>query len=128
MKLKLIIAAAVLTALASCQKGETKIEVNLTDIPEGYVVEMGRSDDRDSYTIYCDSSKTTDRKFTIKCDSLTDTLCTILLYRKTATSTVLPQFKFLWRMVALQLLQVLDYSRACGLSTANIRVRFLETR
>ena len=82
MKLKLIIATAVLTALASCQKGETKIEVNLTDIPEGYVVEMGRSDDRDSYTIYCDSSKTTDRKFTIKCDSLTDNTMYYLVVQK----------------------------------------------
>ena len=82
MKQKLIIAATVLAAMVSCQKGETKIEVNLTDIPEGYVVEMGLSDDTDSSTIYCDSSKTTNRKFTIKCDSLTDNSMYYILVQK----------------------------------------------
>ena len=82
MKLKLIIASTVLAAMASCQKGETKIDVNLTGIPEGYVVEMGLSDDSESSTIYCDSSKTTDRKFTIKCDSLTDNTMYYIMVQK----------------------------------------------
>ncbi len=82
MKLKLIIASTILAAMASCQKGETKIDVNLTGIPEGYVVEMGLSDDSESSTIYCDSSKTTDRKFTIKCDSLTDNTMYYIMVQK----------------------------------------------
>ena len=82
MKLKLIFAATALAAMVSCQKGETKIEVNRSDIPEGFIVEMGLSDDHESNTIYRDSSNTTDRKFTIKCDTVTDNTLYYVLIQK----------------------------------------------
>ena len=82
MKLKLMFAVALLAAMSSCQKGETKIEVNLTDIPEGYVVELGRINDRESSTIYYDTSKTTDRKFSVKGDSLTDNTVYYIMVQK----------------------------------------------
>ncbi len=73
MKLKFIIAALIIMAAASCQqKGETAIEVNLTDIPENCRIDVSRFEGQGGQTIYVDSSKTTDRKFTIKCDSITD--------------------------------------------------------
>ena len=73
MKLKFIIAALIIVAAVSCQqKGETALEVNLTDIPENFRIDVSRVEGRGGQTIYTDSSKTTDRKFTIKCDSITD--------------------------------------------------------
>jgi peroxiredoxin len=73
MKLKFLLAALVTVAAASCQqKGETAIEVNLTDIPENCRIDVSRVEGRGGQTIYIDSSKTTERKFTLKCDSITD--------------------------------------------------------
>ncbi|MBQ5550807.1 MAG: hypothetical protein IIT32_07085, partial [Bacteroidales bacterium] len=73
MKLKFLLAALVTVAAASCQqKGETAIEVNLTDIPENCRIDVSRVEGQGGQTIYTDSSKTTDRKFTLKCDSITD--------------------------------------------------------
>ena len=85
MKLKFLLAALVTVAAVSCQqKGETAIEVNLTDIPENCRIDVSRVEGQGGQTIYVDSSKTTDRKFTIKCDSITDnTSFTIFLQKIT---------------------------------------------
>lgn len=85
MKLKFYLAALIIVAAVSCQqKGETAIEVNLTDIPENCRINVSRVEGQGGQTIYTDSSKTTDRKFTIKCDSITDnTSFTIFLQKIT---------------------------------------------
>ena len=85
MKLKFYLAAATLAAMVSCQqKGETALEVNLTDIPENCRINISRVEGQAGQTFYTDSSKTTDRKFTIKCDSITDnTSFTIFLQKIT---------------------------------------------
>lgn len=85
MKLKFLLAALVIVAAVSCQqKGETAIEVNLTDIPENCRIDVSRVEGQGGQGIYTDSSKTTDRKFTIKCDSITDnTSFTIFLQKIT---------------------------------------------
>jgi len=73
MKIKFLLAALVTVAAVSCQqKGETAIEVNLTDIPENCRIDVSRFEGQGGQTIYIDSSKTTDRKFTLKCDSIAD--------------------------------------------------------
>ena len=85
MKIKFLLAALITVAAVSCQqKGETAIEVNLTDIPENCRIDVSRVEGQGGQTIYTDSSKTTDRKFTIKCDSITDnTSFTIFLQKIT---------------------------------------------
>ncbi len=83
MKLKIYLAAATLAAMVSCQqKGETAIEVNLTDIPENCRIDVSRVEGRGGRTIYVDSSKTTERKFTLKCDSITDNTSFTLFLQK----------------------------------------------
>ena len=83
MKLKFYLAAATLAAMVSCQqKGETAIEVNLTDIPENCRIDVSRVEGRGGRTIYVDSSKTTERKFTLKCDSITDNTSFTLFLQK----------------------------------------------
>lgn len=83
MKLKFYLAAATLAAMVSCQqKGETAIEVNLTDIPEDYAVALYRVEGRGGKVVYTDSSKTADRKFTFKCDSLTENTSFDIMVRK----------------------------------------------
>ena len=82
MKLLLIYAATALATLVSSPKTETKIDVNLSDIPEGFIVEMGVSNDRESGTIYRDSSKTTDRKFSINCDLVNDNTMYYIMVQK----------------------------------------------
>lgn len=82
MKQLIITAAVAVAALTACHKAETTISVNLTDIPEEFVVEMGISNDRESSTIYRDSSKTTDRNFTIKCDTVTENTVYYIMVQK----------------------------------------------
>ena len=83
MKLKFYLAAATLAAAVSCQqKGETALEVNLTDIPENCRIDVSRVEGRGGRTIYVDSSKTTERKFTLECDSITDNTSFTLFLQK----------------------------------------------
>ena len=67
MKLKFLLATLVTVAAVSCQqKGETAIEVNLTDIPEEYEVNLSRVEGRGGSEDFFETTKRTTRKFTIK--------------------------------------------------------------
>lgn len=77
MKTKLILAALIIAAMASCQNGsspknETALEVNLSNIPAECDIYIYRIEGEGGERCYSDSSRTTDRKFTIKCDSLSE--------------------------------------------------------
>ena len=73
MKLKFYLAALTIAAMSSCQqKGETTIEVNLTNIPEEYDVCLNRVEGEGVKMVFIDSTRTTTRKFSFKCDSITD--------------------------------------------------------
>ena len=75
MKLKFIIAALIIMAAASCQqKGETAIEFDLTDIPEVLHISVARIEGNSGKVLYIDSSKTTVRKFTVKCDTVAENI------------------------------------------------------
>ena len=67
MKTKLLLAALGLATTAFGQN-KTAIEFNLTDIPEGYCINITKFEGQGGMTCYTDSSKTTNRKFTINCD------------------------------------------------------------
>ena len=83
MKLKFLLAALVTVAAVSCQqKGETAIEVNLTDIPEEYEVDLSRVEGRGGSSVYIDTTKSTTRKFSFKCDSITDNTSFFLVIKK----------------------------------------------
>ena len=73
MKLKFYLAALTIAAMSSCQqKGETTIEVNLTDIPEEFDVYLSRVEGQGGKMVFVDSTRNTTRQFSVKCDSITD--------------------------------------------------------
>ena len=83
MKLKIYLAALSIAAMSSCQqKGETTIEVNLTDIPEEYDVNLSRIEGRGGQTVFFDTTRSTTRKFSFKCDSITENTHFNLMIKK----------------------------------------------
>ena len=70
--IQLLFAAMTFATTGFCQKGETAIEFNLTDLTDGWAVNVFRIDGSGGMSIYNDTVKNNERKFTIKCDSVTD--------------------------------------------------------
>lgn len=70
--IQLLFAAMTFATTGFCQKGETAIEFNLTDLNDGWAVNVSRIDGSGGMSIYNDTVKNNERKFTIKCDSVTD--------------------------------------------------------
>ena len=52
MKQLFITAAVAVAALTACHKAETTISVNLTDLPEGTVIEIVKYNNDEGETIY----------------------------------------------------------------------------
>ena len=76
MKLKFYLAALIIVAAVSCQqKDETTIEFYLTDIPEVLHISVARTEGNSGKVLYIDSSETTIRKFTVKCDTVAENIC-----------------------------------------------------
>ncbi|MBO7597508.1 MAG: TlpA family protein disulfide reductase [Bacteroidales bacterium] len=83
MKTKLLLAALGLATTAFGQNNKTAIEFNLTDIPEGYIIDISKFEGQGGRTCFADSSTTTTRKFTVNCEDLTDnTYYAASLYKK----------------------------------------------
>lgn len=70
MKKQAIITAAIaVTALAACKKDETTISVNLTDMPEGTIVEIYRQEGRVGTPVFTDTILNGSFNHTYVCDS-----------------------------------------------------------
>lgn len=72
MKHKLLLIALGLATTAFGQNNKTEIEFNLTDIPAEYGIIIYKHDGQGGRSCYIDSSKTTNRKFTVKCENITE--------------------------------------------------------
>jgi len=72
MKHRFILAAMMLAATVSCQKGETAIEFNLSDLRDGWVVDVTRIEGEGGNSIFKDTVQNSQSSFVIKCDSLTE--------------------------------------------------------
>lgn len=83
MKTKLLLAALGLATTAFGQNNKTAIEFNLTDIPEGYCINIFKMEGQGGMTCFIDSSKTTTRKFSVNCEDATeDTHYTAMVFQK----------------------------------------------
>ncbi|MBR4626046.1 MAG: TlpA family protein disulfide reductase, partial [Alphaproteobacteria bacterium] len=72
MKHKLLFIVLGLATTAFGQNNKTEIEFNLTDIPAEYGIIIYKHDGQGGRSCYIDSSKTTNRKFTVKCENITE--------------------------------------------------------
>ena len=72
MKHKLLFIALGLATTAFGQNNKTEIEFNLTDIPVEYGIIVYKHDGQGGRSCYIDSSKTTNRKFTVNCEDITE--------------------------------------------------------
>ena len=70
MKTLIKLTAIAAIALAACQKTETTISVNLTDLPEGTVIEIVKYDGDEGETVYDDDATDGMFCYTYTCDSI----------------------------------------------------------
>lgn len=73
MKRLFFTVAIALIALASCQKAETTIEFNLSDIPEGATLNIYRNEGNGGSLVYGDTINDGTFRYTYKCDSIFET-------------------------------------------------------
>ena len=70
MKRILLLTAIAATALTACHKAETTISFNLTDLPEGTVIELSKVDGQVNERVYIDTVNCGTCCFAYKCDSV----------------------------------------------------------
>ena len=70
--LQLFFVAMTFATAGFCQNGKTKIEFNLTDLTDGWIVDVFRIDGVGGKSIFNDTIKNSKSKFSIQCDSVSD--------------------------------------------------------
>ena len=70
MKQLIITAAIAVSALTACQKAETTITVNLTDIPEGMIFQIIKWDGDGGKIVFADTINSGNYCYTYKCDTI----------------------------------------------------------
>lgn len=80
MKQLFFTVAIALIALASCQKGETTIDFNLTDLQEGSVLNIYKNEGDGGRIVHSDTISNGTYCYTYKCDSTLETTSYIILF------------------------------------------------